>query len=141
MLLLRSLIGGVSDTFSGVFTPVYTAQSVVIGNKSALALHLCVDGEDFYNPPAFGARFFFQGGRAAYACRARAFVKQNSHCYPSNILPSVEIVTTCHGIILLLFCRAVTTAFSMPPQHGTSMRTTVTDLMLFRPIISVSFSP
>ena len=49
----------------------------------------------------------------------------------SRILPSTENVTTCQGIILPLFCRAVTTARSSPPQQGTSIRTTVTLLMSF----------
>ena len=44
----------------------------------------------------------------------------------SRIFPSMEIVTTCHGINLPLFFRAVTAACSSPPQQGTSMRTTVT---------------
>ena len=49
----------------------------------------------------------------------------------SRILPSTENVTTCQGIILPLFCRAVTTARSSPPQQGTSIRRTVTlDIVL-----------
>lgn len=58
----------------------------------------------------------------------------------SSILPSVEIVTTCHGINFPLFCNAVFAACSKPPQHGTSILTTVTLLMSFLRIISVSFS-
>lgn len=49
----------------------------------------------------------------------------------SSILPSVEIVTTCQGMNLPLFCSAVFAACSSPPQHGTSIRTTVTLLMSF----------
>lgn len=58
----------------------------------------------------------------------------------SIIRPSVEIVTTCQGIILPLFCSAARTACSMPPQQGTSIRTTVTDLMWFVRRMPVSFS-
>ena len=48
----------------------------------------------------------------------------------SNILPSVEMVTTRQGINLPLICKAFFTACSIPPQQGTSMTTTVTLLML-----------
>lgn len=58
----------------------------------------------------------------------------------SNILPSVEMVTTRQGINLPLICKAFFTACSIPPQQGTSIRTTVTLLMLLFAIISVSFS-
>ena len=58
----------------------------------------------------------------------------------SRILPSTENVTTCQGIILPLFCRAVTTARYSPPQQGTSIRRTVTLLMSFWRRIWVSFS-
>ena len=44
----------------------------------------------------------------------------------SSILPSVEMVTTCHGINFPLCCNAVFAACSSPPQQGTSMRTMVT---------------
>lgn len=44
----------------------------------------------------------------------------------SRIVPSVAIVTTCQGIILPLLRSALLTACSIPPQQGTSMRTTVT---------------
>ena len=60
--------------------------------------------------------------------------------YGSRMRPSVETVTTCHGRNLPLFCRAVRTACSMPPQQGTSMRTTVTLLISFCRMIAVSFS-
>lgn len=46
--------------------------------------------------------------------------------FQSRILPSVEIVTTCHGINFSLRRKAVLAACSSPPQQGTSMRTTVT---------------
>jgi hypothetical protein len=59
---------------------------------------------------------------------------------PSMTRPSTERVTTCQGINLPLFCRAVLAACSIPPQQGTSIRTTVTLLMLLRRIISVSLS-
>jgi len=58
----------------------------------------------------------------------------------SGILPAAETVTICQGIILPEFCSAVFTAFSMPPQQGTSMRTTVTLLISFSLSIAVSFS-
>ena len=34
----------------------------------------------------------------------------------------MEMVFTCHGSSLPQFCSAVRTAYSSPPQHGTSMR-------------------
>ena len=43
----------------------------------------------------------------------------------SRILPSVEIVTTCHGMNFPLCCKAVFAACSSPPQQGTSIRTTM----------------
>ncbi len=58
----------------------------------------------------------------------------------SSILPSVEIVTTCHGMNLPLACSAVFAACSKPPQHGTSMRTTVTLFISLSAIMAVSFS-
>ena len=58
----------------------------------------------------------------------------------SMIRPSSEIVTTCHGMNLPEACNAFFAACSRPPQHGTSMRTMVTDLMSFSRMISVSFS-
>ena len=60
--------------------------------------------------------------------------------YDSRTRPSVEIVTTCHGMNLPLFFKAVTAARSIPPQHGTSIRTMVRLLMSLFLIISVSFS-
>ena len=50
------------------------------------------------------------------------------------------MVTTCHGMNFPLFCKAAFAACSSPPQHGTSMRTMVTLLMLLLRMISVSFS-
>ncbi len=44
----------------------------------------------------------------------------------SMIFPSIDIVTTLHGINLPLCLSAFLTAFSIPPQHGTSILTTVT---------------
>ena len=44
--------------------------------------------------------------------------------FPGYVL--VEMVMTCWGIILPLWCSAVRTAFSSPPQQGTCIRTTVT---------------
>lgn len=58
----------------------------------------------------------------------------------SNILPSVEIVTTLQGINFPLADKARLTAFSIPPQQGTSIRATVTLLMLLFARIAVSFS-
>ena len=51
--------------------------------------------------------------------------------YFSSIRPSVDIVTTCQGINLPLFFRAVTAACSIPPQQGTSILTIVRLLMSF----------
>ena len=56
------------------------------------------------------------------------------------ILPSVDIVTTLQGINLPLVFSALVTAVSIPPQQGTSIRTTVTLFILLFDIISVSFS-
>ena len=58
----------------------------------------------------------------------------------SSILPSVEMVTTCHGINFPLCCNAVFAACSSPPQQGTSIRTMVTLWMSLLRMISVSFS-
>ena len=58
----------------------------------------------------------------------------------SNIFPSIENVTTCHGMNLPLFFNAVIAACSSPPQHGTSMRSTVTLLISFPAMISVSLA-
>ena len=58
----------------------------------------------------------------------------------SRILPSVEIVTTCQGMNFPLACSARLTALSMPPQQGTSMRTTLTLLTSLRAMMAVSFS-
>ena len=58
----------------------------------------------------------------------------------SRMRPSLEMVTTCQGIILPLAWSAFYTASSMPPQQGTSMRTTVTLFTSLRIRISVSFS-
>ena len=60
--------------------------------------------------------------------------------FQSRILPSLEIVTTCHDRNLPLFWRAVSAALCRPPQHGTSMRTIVTLFISLFLIISVSFS-
>ena len=49
-------------------------------------------------------------------------------------------VTTCHGMNFPLCWSAFFAASSSPPQQGTSMRTTVTLLMSFSRMISVSFS-
>ena len=54
--------------------------------------------------------------------------------------PSVEITATRQGMNLPLCCNARLTAFSMPPQQGTSMRTIVTERMELPRRISVSFS-
>ena len=57
-----------------------------------------------------------------------------------KIRPSVPIVYTCHGINFPLAISAFFTAASIPPQHGTSMRTTVTLWISLLRMISVSFS-
>ena len=84
------------------------------------------------------------------ACAAgRLFTLKTKHIshtfYPfpanySRILPSVEIVTTCQGMNFPLFFSAVTAACSIPPQQGTSMRTTVSDRISFSRMICSSFS-
>ena len=65
------------------------------------------------------------------------FIVKKTH---SIIFPSVEMVTTPHGINFPLFCNALFTAFSIPPQHGTSILTIVTLFILLLFMISVSFS-
>ena len=60
--------------------------------------------------------------------------------HESIIRPSSERVTTCHGMNLPEACNAFFAANSRPPQHGTSMRTKVTDVMSFSRMISVSYS-
>ena len=47
-------------------------------------------------------------------------------------------MTTCQGMNLPDSCNAFFAAISSPPQHGTSMRTMVTDLMSFSRKISVT---
>ena len=64
-------------------------------------------------------------------------VKTKTH---SIIFPSVEMVTTSHGINFPLFCNALFTAFSIPPQHGTSILMIVTLFTSFCSRIAVSFS-
>ena len=58
----------------------------------------------------------------------------------SRILPSVETITTSHGISFPLFSSAFFTACSIPPQQGTSIRTTVMLRMSLCFRISVSLS-
>ena len=52
----------------------------------------------------------------------------------------MEIVTTWQGSDLPPAWTAFLTAASNPPQHGTSMRTTVTSLTELVRMISASFS-
>ncbi len=54
--------------------------------------------------------------------------------------PSVDRVTTCEGTVLPLRRMASIAARSIPPQQGTSMRTTVRLLISLRAMISVSLS-
>lgn len=58
----------------------------------------------------------------------------------STIFPSVEMTTTRHGINFPLVCNARFAACSIPPQHGTSIRTMVRLWILLSAIICVSFS-
>ena len=60
--------------------------------------------------------------------------------HESITCPSSESVTTCQGMNLPDSCNTFFAAISSPPQHGTSMRTIVTDVMSFSRNISVSFS-
>ena len=53
---------------------------------------------------------------------------------------SQRTVATCHGMNFPLCRSAFFAASSSPPQQGTSIRTTVTLLMSFSRMISVSFS-
>lgn len=57
-----------------------------------------------------------------------------------GILPASLLNNLQNGINFSLFFKAVTAARSNPPQQGTSIRSTVTLLMLFSAIIRVSFS-
>ena len=77
-------------------------------------------------------RFFYSLIRTAKAVR--------TYIYISVSCPSTDMIATCHGMNLPLFCKAVLTAFSMPAQHGTSILTTVTLFISLFLIISVSFS-
>ena len=58
----------------------------------------------------------------------------------SKIFPSADIVMTCHGITFPLAASALFTAFSIPPQQGTSIRATVILLISFFNKIPASFS-
>lgn len=58
----------------------------------------------------------------------------------SRILPSTEIVTTRNGTAFLLSLNAWAAALSIPPQHGTSILTTVTLLIRFCERTALSFS-
>ena len=63
-----------------------------------------------------------------------------SSSHPSSIFPSMETVTTCHGMNFPLARRADFAACSKPPQQGTSIRTTVSERISFSERIAVSFS-
>ena len=82
----------------------------------------------------FMERKIFVRALPAHASRARTAGQQ------SRILPSTEIVTTCHGRNFPLARSASRAACSSPPQHGTSMRTMVTLWMSLLRMISVSLS-
>ena len=58
----------------------------------------------------------------------------------SNILPSREMVMTCHGMNLPLAFKAFSAARCSPPQQGTSIRTMVTDFISLSRMMAVSFS-
>lgn len=58
----------------------------------------------------------------------------------SSILPSTEMVTTCHWMNFPLALSAFSAAICSPPQQGTSMRRMVTLLMSLSLMIPVSFS-
>ena len=57
-----------------------------------------------------------------------------------RILPSAENVTTRMGMSFPLASTACRAAYSSPPQHGTSMRVSVTLRTSFSVRIAVSFS-
>ena len=65
---------------------------------------------------------------------------RSARCIQSRIFPSMEMVTTCHGMNFPLVCSAFFAAISKPPQQGTSMRRMVTLWMSLLRRISVSFS-
>lgn len=72
-------------------------------------------------------RIFFAGRSAlSPAPPANAGRAGETGAQRSRILPSIEIVTTCHGRNFPLARSASRAACSSPPQHGTSMRTMVT---------------
>lgn len=82
----------------------------------------------------FMERKIFVWALPAHASRAQTAGQQ------SRILPSTEIVTTCHGRNFPLARSASRAACSSPPQHGTSMRTTVTLRRSLPRMICVSLS-
>mgnify|MGYP004647955751 FL=1 len=85
-------------------------------------------------------RRFGSTRRAAIPPTARSALSFPAPLQSSFSRPSTVTVTTCHGINFPLCWSAFFAASSSPPQHGTSIRTTVTLLMLFSRMISVSFS-
>ena len=69
----------------------------------------------------------------------RSLLKISLFIY-SKIFPSMEMVTTCHGMNFPLVCSAFFAAISKPPQQGTSMRRMVTLWISLLRRISVSYS-
>ena len=55
----------------------------------------------------------------------RSLLKISLSVY-SRIFPSMEMVTTCHGMNYPLVCNAFFAVISKPPQQGTSIRRMVT---------------
>ena len=69
------------------------------------------------------------------------FYSYNSYTTSSfNTCPCALKVTTFIGICLPLLSRASCTAFCIPPQQGTSIRTTNKLLIWFWPMMAASFS-
>ena len=98
---------------------------------------------DIYNAVADGASSVMLTGETAagqYPVEALEYLVRTARCIQSRIFPSMEMVTTCHGINFPLACSAFFAAISKPPQQGTSMRRMVTLWMSLLRRISVSFS-
>ena len=87
----------------------------------------------FSSPPAPLAKSSLKKALGRFLCLLKALRYD-------RIFPLTDMVTTCTGICLPLACSALVTAFSIPPQQGTSIRTTVTLRMSFSLKMAVSFS-
>ena len=136
-LIRNQQVAGSSPASSSTFTEIKT-----VNGKSTRYDVLCFFIAIFYG---FTLRRIFE----FRSCILTYFPKNRTrtdapisyrNTIQSRIFPSAEIVNTCHGMNFPLFCNAFFAAFSSPPQQGTSMRTTVTLLISFPPMISASLS-